>query len=532
MDSLWERVEPSFLNGELQSIQIVIVKGVTIVASDDENASGHSVTLGGDNTTQQGFDHHRTLRNDHEILVSNREAEITALLKLLEGHFERKAAENFMANRSLIQFESKLRPRVDITVLKIDGDHVGFNRLLQKWTRDALIDGRGRNSVCAWQQTLCFQLPETTDFDACTISLQASYKNLPFPLNSPQAEGLRVDLALLSTTKWDVLQLVPISSIDASLIYGVPIGLRAGLEESVDQHLEMGRLVQALFKHLGSKDCALVVRSRVSIQATSYSLFHSAEKQYFLLMPEMIESFKDCGTASCTGVLYRIVSPYSILQEMCPADVIGSLYDMGSNPFSGYIEASLDRLNCSSLNPLMLLSEESVMEQAQPEQKRLRWCERHTDKVSCSSGSSVDDNKRSPETPDEIENTKLLDLGKSHRIWNDDSGVGSLMKNLSYSSDRGLDCKDSIGRGGNKRYTMTVNSLGHNLGAMTSDDITSRHKEDSDGELNDSSDTCSVADTRDGMFGTFQYSQQADSSHSDLTDIRTTDRQERIINDR
>lgn len=547
MDSLWERVKPSFLNGTLQSIQIVIVKGVTIVASSNDDAdevSGqHDGPLPPENTafSKQGFDHDdgTDIQDDYETLTSKREVEITALVKLWEGYFERKATENFMANRSHIQFEAKLRPRVDIAVYVIDADHVGFNRLLQKWMRDALLTtvGMGCSSAAsrAWQETLHFQLPETTDFDACILSFQASYKNLPFPLNSPHTKALCEDMSLLSQAEWDILQLVPISSIDASLIYGVPIGLRAGLEENVDRHQEMSRLVQALFKHLGSKDCALVVRSRAGLVSPSSTggLFHCAAKnQHFLLMPDMIESSTDCATASCTGILYRMVSPDSLLQETCPADILRSLNaDLNdNNPFLGYIEASLDQLTCSSLNPLMFEAGENGMDELQPEPKRLRWCDKHSNNVDRSLG--VDNNEEQPsETAHEVKNIGsdlVVDSGKGKKsIWNDDSGIGSLMKDPSRSTSIEPDGKDSR-RGGRKDGPApAVISLGRNLRAMNRDDVVHAHSTKDSRHVstditskgkksynrdrspvgNDSSDSSSDTDSSEGMFGTFQYTQ-------------------------
>jgi hypothetical protein len=560
MDEFWDRVEPHFLDGTVQSIHIVIVTGETIVASrvivpekDGGNDDGIKGALDakrdagrlGDESDVEDVSgevnrHDRaTHHDDVESLASKHAAAIDTFLKLSEQHFERKTEEDFRANRSRIQFESKLRPRVEITVSKIDCTNVGFNRLLQKWSRDVLAAaGQGGNGTGGWHQTINFNLPETADFDECAISLQASYKSLPFPLHSPQAEALGVDLSLLSRAKLDILQLVPIPSIDASLTYGVPIGLRAGLEESVDRHLEMGRLVQSLFQHLGSKDCALVVRSRGPPDcSTSSCLFHSSKNQYFLLLPELTQSFTDTRTASCKGILYRMASPDSLLEETNPDDAIDSFKEVEDNPFSGYIEASLDGLTCCSLNPLSLESDLYGMDQSLQEQKRVRWCEGQNGEVSCPPDFKADDRKETASKLDETETGSwpIEVAANQHTIWSDDSGVGSLMNDpdIGTIKARGGDCKDA------SACVRGVKSNGHRIVAMnagntmdevedsdhehaTSADVASRspteatpkdkslRKEDSETEWNDSGDdsTSSSSDSEsgNGKFGTFEYS--------------------------
>jgi hypothetical protein len=362
------------------------------------------------NNTDDNSDNNNNNNNNNTGSIDSNQSEmdsvekLSGIIKTIEYYIQTKIEEDFKANRSRIQFDTKSETcaRMDISLTTVD-NIVGFHSLCQKWSREmvAVIENNDRRLP-----TLCFQLPETSDFDACEISFLASYKCMPFPLNSSPAKNLYADLELLSRAKMEVLQLVPIASIDASLIYGVAIGLKAALEDNEDDHQEKILLVQSLLKNLVAKDCALLIRSKGPDDEGG--LFHSSESQYFLFMPEFILS-KD-GPASNNGVLHRMAGIDHILDEANDMDALTLSHrqeeegiPVDNNPFSEYIEASLDCLDCSPLNPWFqyLLD---ITDASDP--KRVTWKEEKENSVSkCTSEEQIINRKG----------------------WTDDSGIGSLV---------------------------------------------------------------------------------------------------------
>ena len=430
IDAFWENVLGDFANGKVQSIQIVVVMGDTMVVrttnerddisisngvgygggEDEENQQDHEQEQGqgqenvDKNSTDDNSDNTNTSSVDSNQSEMDSVEKLSGIVKTIEYYIQTKIEEDFKANRSRIQFDTKSETcaRMDISLTTVDNT-VGFHSLCQKWSREmvAVIENNDRRLP-----TLCFQLPETSDFDACEISFLASYKCMPFPLNSSLAKNLYADLELLSRAKVEVLQLVPIASIDASLIYGVAIGLKAALEDNEDEHQEKILLVQSLLKNLVAKDCALLIRSKGPDDEGG--LFHSSGSQYFLFIPEFVLS-KD-GPASNNGVLHRMASIDHILDEANDMDALTLSHrqeeediPVDNNPFSEYIEASLDCLDCSPLNPWFQYSLD-ITGASNP--KRVTWKEEKENSVSkCASEEQIINRKG----------------------WTDESGIGSLV---------------------------------------------------------------------------------------------------------
>jgi len=303
---------------------------------------------------------------------------------------------------------------------------------------------------------MSFQLPETTDFDACDLSFLVSYKYMPFRLDSTQAKQLYVDLELLGRAKLEVLRLVPIASIDASLLYGLAIGLKAALEDNEDKHHEKLLLVQSLFKNLAAKDCALLIRSidDPDVDKKTFNdgrriangdggLFHSSEQsQYFLFMPEFVLS-KDGPASPSNGVLHRMASVDHILEQTSAADILTLShppYDgiennamLRENPFSEYVEASLDCLNCSPINPWFQEALKFTTD-ASPNndpKRRIAWKEGTFSKlISEDQTASVEKGRILPTitSVNEGDSSPANANIESDIVWTDESGIGSLVR--------------------------------------------------------------------------------------------------------
>ncbi len=400
MDAFWDKLQR--LKQKVQSVDIVVVKGETVIVRYDE---------GSHETTHENTVFHNGCDNDHDdngppgesnqinkeqVIVNGNEGgrqnsntegrcselknslrEQENLVEKIQQHIVTKVDKCFNTTCSRLQIDSEFQEtfstiRASVSVLD---NVVDFYSLCEKWSREslqaAMISDFGQIVP-----TISFQLPETSAFDACEVSFATFYKNMPFRVDSFKARQLYADLILLSKTNLHVIQLVPFSSIDASLIYGIAIGLRV-LQEDEKGDRESLFLFQSLCNQLAKRDCALCIRSspevdfdeencrkRLEKDTGNDGLFHSAkESQYFLLMPEFVVSKGDCAAPN-TGVLRRIVSANHFLEQTSSSNVLNQYNPYNAKleeelkletiPFSKYLEESLDSLKCSSLNPYRL----------------------------------------------------------------------------------------------------------------------------------------------------------------------------------
>ena len=360
--TFWERLKPKFQNGKLGNLQIVMISTGTVVLTVD------SEVFETDKDEHPAFESGTPRENGPEeaaasnvvALASKRAIHLARCAGVIRTQIEALGEADFKANRSYLLYDSKTIPAVNMTLSSIDNNSVGFKSLLRKWSRDKMPGYR----------RICFDLPETLDGTQCSVSLDVMYKTMPFRLDSNVAKGLTGDLKLLSESRLEVLQLVPISLVDSSLIHGVVMGVRAGLETDLDRHNETALLVRSLFRHLSLKDCALLLRSEGPSNIEPDGLFH-CNGQSFLLMAEELPAPLKTKAAPNSGVLYRYASADQLLQEAIPTDIISDLEDDMANQYSEFVENSLDCLDCYGINPLHLeakrprsIANKSMMETA------------------------------------------------------------------------------------------------------------------------------------------------------------------------
>ena len=343
--TFWERLKPKFQNGKLGNLQIVMISTGTVVLAVDsevfETDKDEHLTFESSNPTENAPQ--EAAASNVVALASKRAIHLARCTGIIRTHIEALGDADFKANRSYLLFDSKPIPAVNMTLSSIDNNSVGFKSLLRKWSRDK-VPGYRR---------ICFDLPETLDGTQCSVSLDVMYKTMPFRLDSNVAKGLIGDLKLLSESRLEVLQLVPISLVDSSLIHGVAMGVRAGLETDLDRHNETALLVRSLLQHLSLKDCALLLRSEGPSNIEPDGLFH-CNGQSFLLMAEELPAPLKTKAASNSGVLYRYASADQLLQEAIPTDIISDLQDDMANQYSELVEDSFDCLEYCGINPLHL----------------------------------------------------------------------------------------------------------------------------------------------------------------------------------
>jgi hypothetical protein len=410
LDNFMSTIEPYFSTNNLQTIRIAVVTEKSVpkdISNYGKIPCYNGNDVGGRNETSQI---HRP--------------QIAKLMKKLQRKVDEKGEETFKQNRSQIQFDSKLVPRIDIRIVLVDSRN-GFHQLLQAVSKDTIT-----SFPQGWSRTLHLALPETADFDSCIVAMQASYKIMPFRLDSMLAMKLYYDLELISHSELNVLQLIPTESIDASLLYGVPIFLRSSLAKTTDQHRENLLILQAMIKTLAKKDCALLLSSAFlatdQADATSNNLFQKRENQLFLLMPEVLGS--KVGPPTCNGVLFRIARADHMLDEETVDGANQGIhsFDMREGETSEYdecVEMSLESLPCSPLNPLYINESETstrLHSFSSLENKKVTWEE---------------DQKQTNHEAKEllkIVRTRTVSSPRSKnstadKIWNDNSGIGLIM---------------------------------------------------------------------------------------------------------
>lgn len=271
---------------------------------------------------------------------------------------------------------------------------VDFQTLLQMWVRESFHQTyqieTGASNV---DGKLRFELPETIDGTMCSISLDLSYTILPNRIDSPSTVELVRDMKMLSSlspASVEVLQAIPLQSVDSSLIYGVPMYARAGLEHDLSQYDQMKMLVRQLWKYLSRNEVALILRVRGEAEEEDEhngplidskrggrnqccdQLFLltsqvAVKKQSIQFNPESsMESSKALevcpdrerkGEAPCNGILYRYATKNQILHfgsEESDSKLADEDDSAEANEYMDYIERSMDMLTSAGLNPFLV----------------------------------------------------------------------------------------------------------------------------------------------------------------------------------
>ena len=288
--------------------------------------------------------------------------------------------------------DQNAKHRVNLQLEFMEGNHVSFQSLLQSWARESFSQTYGGGGGARGQLT--FDLPETLNGTMCSMALDLEYAVLPNGLDSRETLTLVNEIrqiSSLSTSSVEVVQTIPLSSVDSSLIYGVPMTARAGMESH--DYTEMKMLSRQLWKYLSENDMALVLRVRTGSEESNLNDVIDSEvsacrksggEQLFLLVCEesvetpsplvgdqdldyadasemlnVVRRKEKKGESPCHGMLFRYATRNQILrfgneethEEAEDADE-GNSAEM-SQQYYDYIERSLDTLVKTGLNPLL-----------------------------------------------------------------------------------------------------------------------------------------------------------------------------------
>jgi hypothetical protein len=274
----------------------------------------------------------------------------------------------------------------------IEGNSVSSHSLLQAWMNETFDKTyaslwNGINVIGAGVRgRLSFDLPETLDGIMCSISLDLQYTLLPNCIHSPATVRLVEEMLLFSilpSSSVEVLQTIPLSSVDSSLIFGVPMSARASLEDDICRYNEMKMLTRQLWAYLSRNDVALVLLVRPESKNNSNGTKLDAGEQLLLLTCEdavqeqsqalnqdvdtkstldieslqIIPDKSRVGKSPCHGMLHRYATKDQLLrfgnEESRAETDEEDLIEM-SDYYLDYIERSLDTLVKTGMNPLLM----------------------------------------------------------------------------------------------------------------------------------------------------------------------------------
>jgi hypothetical protein len=339
---LWERLRPKFHSNLIRSVNIVIFES-KVAALDLPNSTFevHASNQPDDSNVKT---------SDDDVDNTPHRFKVAYCLREIQNHIVKLSEKEY---NSYDRTERRNGMPMNLKIELKDMHPILFSSILQQWSHDAL------HSSTSETGRICFELPETFDGTQSAVALDLSYSILPYRLDSTITRGLLDDLKCLSNSYMEVVQLVPLDSIDLSLIYGTPLSAKAGIEGDLDQYKHMQVLVRLLFKYLGSHDVALVLRSSTSNSVCNYNE-KNCNTCTFLLMAQVEEGKpkendeKFRYNATGRGMLYRYVDKAEhIIEEInhCELNDCGDEEDEMVLFSSEYIENSLGLLQCLDLTP-------------------------------------------------------------------------------------------------------------------------------------------------------------------------------------
>jgi hypothetical protein len=292
------------------------MEGKQDVATDDSERSESSTSVAG---------------NQPETSAIRYDRAFTECVNAIQAKFDELELEIPSATFAVTGRLEQSTP-INLSITVIPGCPAGFKYLSRQWIRESL-PARSLHS------RLHLDLPRTMDGTQCTVSFDASYQIFPYPLGSVRANEALSELQQLSESNIEVLQLLPLLSVDSSLLYGIPMMLRAGFENDMFQYQETVGLVASLLRFLQEREQALLLRTSPTKKS---ELTTGSEERLFLLLAQEVPN----PNIPSTGLLYRYAHADDFLAEASKPS--GSTIDQDVET---YIEEAMESLDCSPFNP-------------------------------------------------------------------------------------------------------------------------------------------------------------------------------------
>jgi hypothetical protein len=334
----WKSVAPLFQESKVGSIQIIMAKTGTLASVMDNSEQSNDQDQDADGDAV--MDTELSLEYSDSHLIHMHDLVISECVRTIQTQLVAQAENDFKKNR---RFLDAGESPMDISFSVIDNSTVGYQFLVRQWVRDALLAQTLHSSH------LELDLPETLDGTQCSVSLDVSYQVFPFSADSAECTRSLTDLQLLSESKLEVVQLVPLSSIDAGLLFGLPMLVRVGLASDLDQFQVMQVLVRSLFSLLNERESAVLLR-RTGGKVPKRDSTGMIEQTFLLMAKELP---KTAHGAPNSGILYRYAHADQLLAEATlPTSEVTLLDEDTQRQYADYVEQALECLECSPINPL------------------------------------------------------------------------------------------------------------------------------------------------------------------------------------
>eukprot|EP00977_Amphora_coffeiformis_P024098 scaffold15076_cov155-Amphora_coffeaeformis.AAC.2 len=243
---------------------------------------------------------------------------------------------------------------LDITIQAISDNAPGQKKLMRHLMLQSMEPGLRSARIS-------IDLPETAEGMQCQLLLDASYNILATSLQNKSAwDQLAVDLQALSggDAPLQVLQLVPYSAFDASLLFGVPLRLSASAQTPDWQDYQtMKILFGALLRILQER--GLVLLLQVPENTTACGVWLGRPGQCLALMARETQ-----GSISLTSPQTALLWGYSTDCQWLRDDGHLSdppqsvLDDETTGQLNSYVDSSLETVLCAPYNPFLGRSDE------------------------------------------------------------------------------------------------------------------------------------------------------------------------------
>ena len=328
---LWDRLKTKFQSNAIRSVNIVIFETKVDALKGPNNCTN----IENDDSEEISEISSSAAPQKFKIAFCVREVQ-NHIQKLLEKEFKQP-----------MRMEGKSGMQMNLRLEFKEFNTISFLSIMQEWSQNVL------NSASSNVGRICFELPETFDGTQSAITLDLKYSICPYRLDSLMTRILLDKLKELSESSIEVVQLVPLDSIDLSFIYGTPISVKAGIEGDLDHYKHMQVLVSLLFDYLGSRDFALVLKSYREAEPNNSKLFLLMAEVETVGVDGHSETSKSKFVAKGQGMLYHYVDKleYIIEEDQNDGNIHQNNDDEMTKFSSDYIENSLSLLDCSELTP-------------------------------------------------------------------------------------------------------------------------------------------------------------------------------------
>ena len=365
----WDTIRCSFQNGSVGSVQVAIyetgaaalVEGRRLKVSKQATDSEVS-SLEGDIFDVDGGRGEDAIEEDIEEEVAATDEALAHRMRV------KQCIVSLQREIQSLQEKDRRRSAIPISMeLLVIESPIKFQTLLKDWTSAIISPASGTDGG-----KISFNLPETLDGSQCAISLDLVPSLLPYRVDSPEAAKLMMAIKALSLAELEVVQVVPISSVDGSLLYGVPMSATAAMDSDLFRYKDMKVFTRQLFRFMAMKDVAIAlrcvgIRGLESTAAKNVAADTVEEGQIFLLMAEhpaestdqtLSSSSLSTSAAPSRGILYRYATLDNIIHDHEPVDALDndSEDEEMSEQYFEYVEQSLEMVDSKILNPILLPS--------------------------------------------------------------------------------------------------------------------------------------------------------------------------------